>query len=397
MSVEIGGKEHLARFVARATVFAKLHKSPFASANRSRHLRQLACFVIALVLQTMSAHAFAQAASCTGGAQTIVIPMPTTLNQPNNAPVGTLLTNIVTTPASNFFQCNVPSGGTGVAFDQVAGLTQATGSFGISLTAVLNGTTLSVFNTNVPGIGIAVGIKILLGSCPIFQPFVDLGQILSFPFPSPWVGLSCASSGTTANGAQVEAALVKTGPVSPGTVMLGVIFQLASFVNAPPIGQLQMQTGSGAPGLISFTMSPVRAPVRSCTTPNVTVSMGSYQLIKFKGVGSASPGVPFNLSFSDCSPGLTQIQYQMSAPAGSAVPSQGVINLSSDSTARGVGLQIVDGNGAPLKLDTQYTVSGVNAATNAYSVPFKAAYYQTAATVTAGTANANLTFTITYP
>jgi major type 1 subunit fimbrin (pilin) len=368
-----------------------------AIAHSGRRIRHIACFTIALVLQMLSPHAFAQSASCTGAAQTIVIPMPTTLNQPNDAPVGTLLTNIVTTPASNFFQCSAPNGGSAVGINQVAGLTRAIGPFGAQVTATLNGTAFTVFNTNVPGIGIAVGIKILLSNCPIFQPVLDLGQTLSGTFPAPWFGLSCASPGNTSNGAQVEAALVKTGPVSPGTVTLGVIFQLASFVNAPFSAFLQMQTGPGAPGLISFTMSPVRAPVRSCTTPNVTVAMGTYSVAQLKGVGSVTRNVPFNLAFSNCSPGLTQIQYQMSAPAGSAIPSQGVINLSSDSTARGVGLQIVDGSGAPLKLDTLYNVSGVNTSTNAYNVPFNAAYYQTAATVTAGTANANLTFTITYP
>ncbi|MFC0571894.1 fimbrial protein [Paraburkholderia solisilvae] len=323
--------------------------------------------------------------------------MPASLNMPNNAPVGTLLTNVVTTPATSYFQCSAPVGsgaGAGVGVMAV-GLTKAL-SAGIPLIVNVNGTLLSVFATNVAGVGIAVGVRIVL-PCAV-TTFQDLGQTLNAPFPSPWFGQFCLmSSATMATGVQVEAALVKTGTASAGTVSAGIILQAASFIGTSTAGQVAMQTGSNAPGLISFSLSPVKAPVRSCTTPDVTVTMGQYRTAQFKGVGSVTPGVAFNLALTNCSAGISQIQYQLSAPAGARIAAQGVINLSSDSSARGIGLQIVDGGGVPLKLDNVYSVSGVNGTASSYLVPFKAAYYQTDASVTAGTANANLTFTITYP
>jgi major type 1 subunit fimbrin (pilin) len=75
-----------------------------------------------------------------------------------------------------------------------------------------------------------------------------------------------------------------------------------------------------------------------------------------------------------------------------------VLALTPTSTATGIGLQLKDGNGNPLQYNTtQYTLSAYNTATGgSYTIPLTAAYYQTAATVTPGSANATLTFTLIY-
>jgi major type 1 subunit fimbrin (pilin) len=60
-------------------------------------------------------------------------------------------------------------------------------------------------------------------------------------------------------------------------------------------------------------------------------------------------------------------------------------------------LQLKDGSGNPLKYNTQYTLTSYSKTTGgSYTIPLTAAYYQTAASVTAGSANAVLTFTMTY-
>ena len=75
----------------------------------------------------------------------------------------------------------------------------------------------------------------------------------------------------------------------------------------------------------------------------------------------------------------------------------GVIALASGSTATGIGLKLTDSSSAALKFNSLYQVSGYNAATGgSYTVPLTAAYYQTATSVTPGTANAVVTFTMTY-
>ena len=125
--------------------------------------------------------------------------------------------------------------------------------------------------------------------------------------------------------------------------------------------------------------------------------MGTYSVSSFKGVGSVAAVMPFNLAFNDCNTGLTRIQYQFAAPGGVAVPAKGVINLTNDgSTAKGIGLQVTDGNGTPIVFNQSYNLTGVTSSGTSYTVPFKAAYYQTGATVGPGSANAALTFTINY-
>ena len=75
----------------------------------------------------------------------------------------------------------------------------------------------------------------------------------------------------------------------------------------------------------------------------------------------------------------------------------GVLALSSGSTATGIGLQLKDGSGNPLKYNTQYTLTRYSKTTGgSHTIPLTAAYYQTAASVTPGSANAVLTFTMTY-
>jgi major type 1 subunit fimbrin (pilin) len=126
--------------------------------------------------------------------------------------------------------------------------------------------------------------------------------------------------------------------------------------------------------------------------------MGSYQQSAFKGVGMATtPAVGFNVAVNACPTGLASIQYQFIPVNAVLDATNGVLALSSTSTAAGIGVQLKDGNGNPIQYNTQYTLSAYNTATGgSYTIPLTAAYYQTAATVTPGSANAVLTFTLTY-
>jgi major type 1 subunit fimbrin (pilin) len=121
------------------------------------------------------------------------------------------------------------------------------------------------------------------------------------------------------------------------------------------------------------------------------------KLTSFKGVGTTTPPVAFNLAITDCSPGVATIQYQSTAPSDVAIPAQGLLSLTTTSLARGIGVQVMDGTGVPLKFDgTMYSVPGVNGTSTSYNVPLKAAYYQTGTPLVAGSANAVMTFTMTY-
>lgn len=147
-----------------------------------------------------------------------------------------------------------------------------------------------------------------------------------------------------------------------------------------------------------FVQTPTTINVAACATPDVTVNMGKPMRSQFTGVGYTTPAVAFDVSINACPAGrLTKIQYQF-IPVNAVIDANnGLLALDSTSSATGIALQLKDGSDAPLKFNTLYTLTGYNsAAGGSYKVPLKAAYRQTAPTVTSGSANAALTFTMTY-
>ncbi len=345
---------------------------------------QLAARCAALLVLALSSHAAWAAASCSSTAQTFTVSMPSSITVPRDAAVGTVLTTWVSTSATNnYFNCQTNGGGaTGTGFEPLS-LTKA----GMNVTSPHGSYT--VWNTNVPGVGIAIGVRVYVNQCG-WQGFADLGVPSSF-FPSPWVGQACSGTGNSlTNGGQAEMALVKTGPITAGTVNGGVLFEAAAAVSQG--GGYTMQTGRK-----SFSLTQTVINVAACTTPNVTVDMGSVKQSAFTGVGSTTPAVAFKVGVNACPAGLNSIQYQF-IPVNAVLDStNGVLALSSDSTASGIGLQLKDSSGKALKYNSQYTLTSYSSATGGtYTIPLTANYYQTSASVTPGSANAVLTFTMTY-
>lgn len=131
-----------------------------------------------------------------------------------------------------------------------------------------------------------------------------------------------------------------------------------------------------------------------CTTSNVTVNLGTHAASGFGGPGSTTAPVDFTIQLKNCPAGMRRLAYQID-PATTVVPGTGnsVVTLSAASTATGVGVQLLDGTGAPLALASQLTIGDSG---GSYTIPLKARYYKTAATVGGGSANSAMTFTITY-
>jgi major type 1 subunit fimbrin (pilin) len=180
--------------------------------------------------------------------------------------------------------------------------------------------------------------------------------------------------------------LVKTGPVVSGTV-----------VPAGTVGTWSFGT------LVAINMNisnSITVQNSGCTTPDVSVDMGSYNQSVFKGIGSVStPAKPVTIAVNSCPTNLNSIQYQFIPVSAVLDATNGVLALSGDSTAAGIGLQLKDNNGNALKYDTntKYTLSAYNKATGgSYTIPLTANYYQTASTVKPGSANAVLTFVMIY-
>ncbi len=94
---------------------------------------------------------------------------------------------------------------------------------------------------------------------------------------------------------------------------------------------------------------------------------------------------------------MNSIQYQFIPVNAVLDATNGVLALSSDSTAAGVGLQLKDSSGKALKYNTQYTLASYSSSVGgSYTIPLTANYYQTSESVTPGSANAVLIFTMLY-
>lgn len=189
---------------------------------------------------------------------------------------------------------------------------------------------------------------------------------------------------------------MKTGPIEAGTVIGGVMLEAAS-ITAPRYTEYGGVYTVATSGRKTFTMNSIAVNVAACSTANVTVDLGSHKQSRFTGVGSTTPAVAFNVGLSSCPAGLNAIQYQFIPLTAALDNSNGVLALSADSTATGIGVQVKDRNGNPLKFNTQYTLASYNKATGGtYSIPLTASYYQTSSPVKPGTANSLLTFTMSY-
>ncbi|HBN9636408.1 hypothetical protein APA73_15690 [Pseudomonas aeruginosa] len=135
----------------------------------------------------------------------------------------------------------------------------------------------------------------------------------------------------------------------------------------------------------------------TCVTPDVSVSLGSTPAGDFSGIGTTVARTPFTLSFQNCPPNLASIAYSFTPTTSVVDAAQGVVALDATSTATGVGIQLLTQAGAAVQFGTAYPLESYDSSQAAsYSVDLQAGYYQTATTVSAGSANTAITFTMNY-
>jgi major type 1 subunit fimbrin (pilin) len=203
------------------------------------------------------------------------------------------------------------------------------------------------------------------------------------------------------NGAQfgmkMDFAFIKIGPVTGGTINLpGVVAQAGVSVTTTPNPLTNYAMAPQQIANVTLVGGPTFAPV-ACATPNVTVPLGTHANTEFSGVGPISTApASFNISLNNCPAGINNVQYEIDAVTTILDANQSVVALDSASTARGVGVQLLDANGNAMPIGTQQTLAGYNPAGGNYTIPLKARYYQTTAPVLAGTANTVMTFTMNY-
>ncbi|KVX92396.1 fimbrial protein [Burkholderia ubonensis] len=211
------------------------------------------------------------------------------------------------------------------------------------------------------------------------------------PWSSDWGTLS--ESPVVRNGILFE--LVKTGPITAGGILSGELagswvqngaFQYASYRGTIPIQPL--------------------VPTCRVTTPSIAVSLGKVMTRTLTGVGTTTDTRPFNIQLrcSGGASGATTRMYTTLTDASHPANASSVLSLGADSTASGVGIQVLRGdNNALISYGPDSSQAGnpnqwfVGQFGNVdVTIPLKARYVQTASDVKAGTANGRATFTMSY-
>lgn len=175
----------------------------------------------------------------------------------------------------------------------------------------------------------------------------------------------------------LRAEFIKTGPLASGSYG-----GIAKFVT----GRIQ-----GEDEFASFGFDVVKINASGCdvTTPNVDVNLGANLRSNFNGVGSAGDTKAFQIKLQ-CTASMG-VNIQLDGTVADAT--NGVLALNGDSTASGVGVQVLrNSNPVPFGQPIDVGQSG----TGSFPIDFSARYYQLTDTVTPGTGNATATFTVTY-
>ncbi|WP_327437887.1 fimbrial protein [Pseudomonas donghuensis] len=202
-------------------------------------------------------------------------------------------------------------------------------------------------------------------------------QFMPPPFP--------VGSGTyTTNGGTYGVEIFKSAELSSQSV-----------INAGHLGNLQADDLI----LVRFNLAnPIKLNSASCQAPAVSVQMGDdYRLVEFDKVGATPRVIKFNLALHQCQRGIKKVTYQLKATTKVLDAQKGLVALNTHSTAKGIGLQLMDEAGNPIALDTTYPFNAFNTTGTDFFIPLSAAYYRLAgSTLEAGTANTEVTFIVSY-
>jgi type 1 fimbria pilin len=177
--------------------------------------------------------------------------------------------------------------------------------------------------------------------------------------------------------------LVKTGPVTSGNISAWV---------------LNYNWRTAATGvqtrLLTVNLPATMIPVATCslTQTVIAVNLGNQIPLKtFTGPGSLSSPEGFNIPLM-CDPQVP-VRVQFTGTPAAGLPT--VLDLTGDSVATGLGVQLAYKD-VPVTLNSELAVGNSGVADGVYDIPFTARFYQTASTVTPGSAKAVATFTLTY-
>lgn len=261
----------------------------------------------------------------------------------------------------------------------------------------------TVYQTEVPGIGMAV------------YAWNSTQHTVPFNYPLTSLQQNKGSGWTPQQGIEFDIVFIKTGVIIPGSIS-GERLPKVNY-NFYSVGQPQVNIGS-----LSFS-GVINIVSRTCTTPDVFVPMGRYEISKtFKNNGSVSPWQDASIKLTGCprfygmvgsggGAGGQRIQGRKISNSISVTLSPntqildnglGIMGLiSSKESATGVGIQLAwgeksDPSPQPVTFGASQLFTLPDDGAAQQSIPLLARYIQTAPQVTAGKAEATATFTIYY-
>ncbi|MET3654724.1 fimbrial protein [Dyella japonica] len=211
----------------------------------------------------------------------------------------------------------------------------------------------------------------------------------------------------------VEVSFVRTsGPLGAGPLTPTSI----------PTVQQGLSSGNFTPVFTAAATGSLVVVAGTCTTPDVTVDLGTHYTTELKGVGPIGQWINVPIALNNCpaffgqswqfvntttTPTTTtryslannSIQYSVTPTTSIVSGSPGVMALQSGG-ATGIGIQMGDGKGNPLQYNTKIapsSLSNLSSTTGSNrQLTLQARYYQTTSTPTAGQANGQATVTLTY-
>lgn len=147
---------------------------------------------------------------------------------------------------------------------------------------------------------------------------------------------------------------------------------------------------------VSGTIQQAQCTLKSDAVSADPVLLGSHDMKVFDRVGATTPPVDFHIMLNDCeddpSGGTARAFIRLDGDIRD--PDLGLVELNPGSTASGIAIQLLKGDGSPMKLASDEAIGGLG--NNQLRIDFRARYYQVSAAVGAGKADGKLNFTISY-
>ena len=266
-----------------------------------------------------------------------------------------------------------------------------------------------VYRTRIPGLGVVIN---------------SLGGVLPRQTNKSWTACTSGSRCLIPfdGPSNFDLILIILGEVTPGVLAGSSLPVVSLFGN---FGDARMQ------GFRMGISGSIQIVSRTCSTPDVSVPMGTHLTNKFTGLNSATGWTDFSINLNDCpafhgtysttGPGwLSQsgnsptgvgsggtlagntLQFRIDSSRPAINASTGVLSIDPTGTgnspaASGVGIQVATLDSTPVPLGMN-RASGINPLSfeSSYNIRLRARYLQTANRVTPGPANASATFTIIY-